>query len=203
MPPPKGVSEVSPALAFRHFVEMGVERSIYGLHKRLHEHGLKIGRATLMRWQKKYEWDQAVEDGDKLAADAKTIEITASELVEKINNEPEIPFTVAETFEGTANAIHTMTSAMSAVVTAHMTRMLATAPAIDQDEILSIARVTRDLASAAADMHRALNPPAPKGKQSETPLRDAQTGLLYGAPTPGGPPSVDELIAAFDNPPGV
>lgn len=201
---PSCVSEVSPALAFRHFVELGAERSIYGLHKRLHEHGLKIGRSTLMRWQKKYEWDQAVEDGDQLAADAKTIEITAAQLVEAIEDERQpIPFTVAETFEGTANALHSMTSSMSAVVTAHMTRLLEVNSAIELDDILAMARVTRDLASAAADMHRALNPPAPKGKHSEAPARDAQTGLLYGAVVPGGPPSVDELIAAFDNPPGV
>lgn len=204
-----GKSETTPALAFKVFVEMGEGRSMRGLEKRLKAMGHKPSRSTLMRWAEQGQWAQAVQDGDELQVQAKSIGLAAAEVVEKLADAPpaSIPFTVVETFEGTANALHNMTATMANVVQAAMQRYLerGDAVSIGMDELLSIARVTVDLGKATADMHKALQPaPLPPSKAKQAPERDPETGLLIGAAIPGtvgGPPGVDDLIRAFDNPP--
>jgi hypothetical protein len=116
---------------------------------------------------------------------------------------PIVPFSPHEKLESTAESLAAMVSALAQTVTAHVAKIRDPAQvALDVPELLQIAKATGDVARAAGDLHKALNPNpiAGKGKPIEP---DAPT-MLEATALPAGscvPTDADNILAKLRNPP--
>ena len=174
-----GKAATTPVFALGVYIAMGDKRSIAGLQKKLAKMGHSTSRATLMAWQKKHEWNKAVgATATAIEHQAKLVrEVAAEELKQDPSGQA---FTANETFDGAFSKVNAMLAGLSTVVAKGL------ADAIDRayepDQLLAFARAAVDLGRTAADMHRALNPPPPKGAGAK---RDPETGVLEGHLAPG------------------
>jgi hypothetical protein len=203
-------SAVDPRDAFTAYVDMGTERSLKGLERILKDKGFAIGRSTLIRWKNDGEWDKRVleaEAGRQLEQEAAQLATAAREKIEEAGAKPATialdvlntvrvtDFSEREQLAATAEKLNGLVCAMAATCM----EQLGDLNALEPRELLQFVNATRDLARAAGDVHRALNPPAPKGAAApDGPMLTVPPGALSGAMIPD---DLDELEAALMNPP--
>jgi hypothetical protein len=189
-----GKSPTTHAFAYRVYVEMGPDRTIRGLMRKLATLGHHPSRATVNRWRDKHGWEKSLEQAAAFETQAKALRLTADVATEQLKSVPaEEKFTACQTFEGAFNTLNAQLAGMSTVVAAAMEKYVKANCTLE--ELLQIARATTDLGRTAADMHRALNPSPPKGG---APKRDPDTGILEGAVAYSPAASVlDELMERY------
>ena len=187
-------SSTSPTEAFKLWVDMGDTRSTNGLFKILKAKGRTIGRATLIGWHKRYDWDQAL--ASELATKAKEVEMTAGELADAVEPRQKKGETFApdETFQGTQNALQRAASAMNTLVERQIARIIEQDSILELDEVMRVAKMAGDLATAAGTLHKLTAPPPAQ--------RDPNTGILVGhSAAPAVERSSDAIMAMLLNPP--
>jgi hypothetical protein len=202
-------SRVDPKDAFQLYMDMGDKRSVNGVFTELKARGYAIGRQTVIDWHRDNEWDKRIPEvlaARQLEVEAATIKHTAAEILEEAGALPAedvkplrtlavFDTGAGATLEAAALRLNALVAGMSAVAIDHVRRL---EDYLDPPQLILLINATRDLARGAADVHKALNPPAPKLSKQDI---EALPVINPGRPGAMIPDDLDELEEALMNPP--
>jgi hypothetical protein len=204
-------SEVDPKDAFQIYFELGADRSVNAVYTTLKERGHKIGRQTVINWHRDAEWDKRLPDVEaalQLEREAAEIKHQARDMLEEAGapvdaeittvrlREIEHDFSQSESTEAASQRINGLVAAMAQTCLVHVARL---EDYLDPPQLVTIINATRDLAKAAGDLHRALNPPPTKATRPTDADEFAKAQLAL----PGAfiPTDLDRRKAALMSPP--